>query len=76
MKYCKDCVGGHTAECFLRTAQYLECCPDSEWVQAQVQFRQKWVAALRNMARYPNKPEFQRLRNMVNLCVSGATRNL
>ncbi len=76
MKYCTDCIEGHTEECFLRTAQYCECCPGEEWTVSQLPYRMKWVCALRNMAQYAYKPEFQQLRNMVNLCVSGATQRV
>ena len=76
MIYCKNCFGQHTAECFLEAAEYVEHAPENMFSPLVREERQRMVASLRYMAQSPDKPEFQKTRNVLPWLVGGVSSML
>ena len=71
MVYCKNCFGQHTSECFMEAAEYVERAPDEMFSPLVRGERQRMAASLRHMAECPDKPEFQKTRNVLPWLVGG-----
>ncbi len=74
MKICLECVEQHTQECFLRTADHIETCPDTDWIAAFLPYRKRWANNLRLMAQCPTHPRHQQSRNLISLLVYSVSR--
>jgi len=76
MKYCTDCIDKHTADCYLRTADYIETCPEDRFAHGLACHRKRWANNLRCMARNPVSEKNQAARNVIAMMVKGVPRLL